>query len=83
MSKPVSKAASGDSCGRSDLNGCRACWVWPYPVPIAPPKRNTLSTSGCLDAIKEGRKELSWLSLSRYVQQLLPGRATMTPLAAQ
>jgi hypothetical protein len=32
---------------------------------------------------KDGRKDLSWLSLSRYVQQLLPGRATMTPLAAQ
>ncbi len=32
---------------------------------------------------KDGRKDLSWLSLSRYVQHLLPGRATMMPLAAQ
>jgi hypothetical protein len=31
---------------------------------------------------KDGRKDLSWLSLSRYVQHLLPGRATMMPLAA-
>jgi hypothetical protein len=32
---------------------------------------------------KEGRKDLSWLSLSRYVQQLVPCRATIAPLLAQ
>jgi hypothetical protein len=31
----------------------------------------------------EGRKDLSWLSLSRYVQQLMPCRATLAPLIAQ
>ena len=30
-----------------------------------------------------GRKDLSWLSLSRYVQQLVPCRATIAPLIAQ
>jgi hypothetical protein len=32
---------------------------------------------------KDGRKDLSWLSLSRYVQPLMPCRATMAPLIAQ
>jgi hypothetical protein len=32
---------------------------------------------------KEGRKDLSWLSLSRYVHQLMPCRATLAPLIAQ
>jgi hypothetical protein len=32
---------------------------------------------------KDGRKDLSWLSLSRYVQQLVPCRATIAPLIAQ
>jgi len=32
---------------------------------------------------KDGRKDLSWLSLSRYVQQLMPCRATIAPLIAQ
>lgn len=32
---------------------------------------------------QEGRKDLSWLSLSRYVQQLMPCRATLTPLITQ
>jgi hypothetical protein len=31
----------------------------------------------------DGRKDLSWLSLSRYVQQLVPCRATIAPLIAQ
>ena len=32
---------------------------------------------------KDGRKDLSWLSLSRYVHQLVPCRATLAPLIAQ
>ena len=32
---------------------------------------------------KDGRKDLSWLSLSRYVHQLVPCRATIAPLMAQ
>ena len=32
---------------------------------------------------KEGRKDLSWLSLSRYIQQLTPCEATLAPLIAQ
>jgi hypothetical protein len=32
---------------------------------------------------KDGRKDLSWLSLSRYMQQLTPGEATLAPLIAQ
>jgi hypothetical protein len=32
---------------------------------------------------KDGRKDLSWLSLSRYVHQLMPCRATIAPLIAQ
>jgi hypothetical protein len=32
---------------------------------------------------KDGRKDLSWLSLSRYVHQLVPCRATIAPLIAQ
>ena len=32
---------------------------------------------------KDGRKDLSWLSLSRYVQQLVPCRATIAPLITQ
>jgi hypothetical protein len=32
---------------------------------------------------KEGRKELSWLSLSRYVHHVMPCRATLAPLLAQ
>jgi hypothetical protein len=32
---------------------------------------------------KDGRKDLSWLSLSRYVHQLMPCRVTITPLIAQ
>jgi hypothetical protein len=32
---------------------------------------------------KDGRKDLSWLSLSRYVHQLMPCRVTLTPLIAQ
>ena len=32
---------------------------------------------------KDGRKDLSWLSLSRYIHQLNPARATLTPLVAQ
>jgi hypothetical protein len=31
----------------------------------------------------DGRKDLSWLSLSRYVQQLVPCRAIIAPLIAQ
>ena len=31
----------------------------------------------------DGRKDLSWLSLSRYVHQLMPCRATIAPLIAQ
>jgi hypothetical protein len=31
----------------------------------------------------DGRKDLSWLSLSRYVQQLVPCRATLAPLIAR
>src|SRR5512134_2131944 len=31
----------------------------------------------------DGRKDLSWLSLSRYIQQLVPCRATIAPLIAQ
>jgi hypothetical protein len=32
---------------------------------------------------KDGRKDLSWLSLSRYVQQLVPCRAIIAPLIVQ
>ena len=32
---------------------------------------------------KDGRKGLSWLSLSRYVHQLMPCQATIAPLIAQ
>ena len=32
---------------------------------------------------KEGRKDLSWLSLSRYIQQLMPCEATSAPLITQ
>jgi hypothetical protein len=32
---------------------------------------------------KDGRKDLSWLSLSRYAHQLVPCRATLAPLIAQ
>jgi hypothetical protein len=32
---------------------------------------------------QDGRKDLSWLSLSRYVQQLVPCRAVIAPLIAQ
>ena len=32
---------------------------------------------------KDGRKDLSWLSLSRYVHQLMPYRVTITRLIAQ
>ena len=32
---------------------------------------------------KDGRKDLSWLSLSRYIQQLTPCEATLAPLIAQ
>jgi len=32
---------------------------------------------------KDGRKDLSWLSLSRYIQQVVPCRATIAPLIAQ
>jgi hypothetical protein len=32
---------------------------------------------------KEGRKDLSWLSLSRYAHHLVPCRATIAPLMAQ
>jgi hypothetical protein len=32
---------------------------------------------------KDGRKDLSWLSLSRYIQQLTPCEATVAPLVAQ
>ena len=32
---------------------------------------------------KEGRKDLSWLSLSRYIQQLTSCKATIAPLIAQ
>jgi hypothetical protein len=32
---------------------------------------------------KDGRKDLSWLSLSRYVHQLMPCQATIAPLIAQ
>jgi hypothetical protein len=32
---------------------------------------------------KEGRKDLSWLSLSRYIHQLTPCEATLAPLIAQ
>ena len=32
---------------------------------------------------KDGRKDLSWLSLSRYIQQLMPCEATLVPLTSQ
>jgi hypothetical protein len=32
---------------------------------------------------KDGRKDLSWLSLSRYIHQLMPCEATLAPLIAQ
>jgi hypothetical protein len=32
---------------------------------------------------KDGRKDLSWLSLSRYTQQLTPCEVTIAPLIAQ
>jgi hypothetical protein len=32
---------------------------------------------------KDGRKDLSWLSLSRYIQQLTPREAALAPLIAQ
>jgi hypothetical protein len=32
---------------------------------------------------KDGRKDLSWLSLSRYIQQLTSCEATIAPLIAQ
>jgi hypothetical protein len=32
---------------------------------------------------KDGRKDLSWFSLSRYSQQLMPCEATIVPLTAQ
>lgn len=82
MSKPVSKAASCDSCGRSDLNGWGACWVWPS-IAYSTAQQEHHQQARLSRRYKEGGKELGWLSLSRYVQHLLPGRATMTPLAAQ
>src|ERR671930_2029385 len=32
---------------------------------------------------QDGRKDLSWLSLSRYAQQSVPSRAAIAPLIAQ